>query len=194
MAERKTSVRVTVMPPPSATPALRPNTAASAAGLAIELSREHPPESGAVAPPAMPRLLMSPESTIPCAWRRRCGAGRCARDPSISGHLTESMQHHYSTVNVDEQRQGIAKVIEMTRARAKRHAEASDADSASGGAPGTAGGALDAPEPHVVVRYGGRRRAPTKSGKAVVHAGSPFCQYLESMTACYRRLEEKATR
>jgi Helix-turn-helix domain len=26
------------------------------------------------------------------------------------------------------------------------------------------------------------------------HAGSPFCQYLESMTARYRRLEEKATR
>jgi integrase len=60
---------------------------------------------------------------------------------SISGHLTETMQHHYSTVNADEQRQGIAKVIEMTRARAKRQAEASDADTASGGAPGGAPGA-----------------------------------------------------
>jgi integrase len=60
---------------------------------------------------------------------------------SISGHLTESMQHHYSTVNADEQRQGIAKVIEMTRARTKRQAEASDADGASGGAPGGAPGA-----------------------------------------------------
>jgi helix-turn-helix protein len=29
---------------------------------------------------------------------------------------------------------------------------------------------------------------------AAIHAGSPFCRYLESMTASYRRLEEKATR
>jgi hypothetical protein len=61
---------------------------------------------------------------------------------SISGHLTETMQQHYSTVNSDEQRQGIAKVIELTKARAKRQAEASDADGASGGAPGAASGAL----------------------------------------------------
>jgi integrase len=65
---------------------------------------------------------------------------------SISGHLTEKMQQHYSTVNSDEQRQGIAKVIELTKARAKRQAEASDAGDASGGAPGgapeAAGGAL----------------------------------------------------
>ncbi len=54
---------------------------------------------------------------------------------SISGHLTEKMQQHYSTVNSDEQRQGIAKVIELTKARAKRQAEASDAGDASGGAP-----------------------------------------------------------
>jgi hypothetical protein len=61
---------------------------------------------------------------------------------SISGHLTESMQHHHSTVNSDEQRQGIAKVIELTKARRKRQAEASDADDGAGGAPGAAGGAL----------------------------------------------------
>jgi integrase len=65
---------------------------------------------------------------------------------SISGHLTERMQHHYSTVNSDDQRQSIAKVIELTKARAKRQAEASDADGASsgapGGAPGASGGAL----------------------------------------------------
>jgi integrase len=60
---------------------------------------------------------------------------------SISGHLTERMQDHYSTVNADEQRQGIAKVIELTRARAKRQAEASEADGVSGGAPGGAPGA-----------------------------------------------------
>lgn len=32
---------------------------------------------------------------------------------SISGHLTEKMQHHYSTVNADEQRTCIAKVIDL---------------------------------------------------------------------------------
>jgi hypothetical protein len=56
------------------------------------------------------------------------------------------MQHHYSTVNSDEQRRDIAKVIALTKAREKRQAEASDADDGSGGAPGgapgVAGGAL----------------------------------------------------
>ena len=32
---------------------------------------------------------------------------------SISGHLTEEMQNHYSTVTRDEQRDGLAKVISM---------------------------------------------------------------------------------
>jgi integrase len=32
---------------------------------------------------------------------------------SISGHLTESMQHHYSTVNGNEQREALAKVIRL---------------------------------------------------------------------------------
>ncbi len=32
---------------------------------------------------------------------------------SISGHLTEKMQHHYSTVNADEQRAALAKVISL---------------------------------------------------------------------------------
>ena len=37
---------------------------------------------------------------------------------SMSGHLTERMQHHYSTVNGVEQRAGIAKVIDLaTRQR-----------------------------------------------------------------------------
>ncbi len=35
---------------------------------------------------------------------------------SISGHLTEGMQRHYSTVSGDEQRQALAKVIDLTRA------------------------------------------------------------------------------
>lgn len=32
---------------------------------------------------------------------------------SISGHLTEQMQHHYSTVNGAEQRAALAKVIRL---------------------------------------------------------------------------------
>jgi integrase len=36
---------------------------------------------------------------------------------SISGHLTERMQHHYSTVNADEQRGSIARVIDLMAAR-----------------------------------------------------------------------------
>jgi hypothetical protein len=32
---------------------------------------------------------------------------------SISGHLTEQMQRHYSTVNGTEQRTALAKVIEL---------------------------------------------------------------------------------
>lgn len=36
---------------------------------------------------------------------------------SISGHLTERMQHHYSTVNGTEQRTGIAKVIDLATRR-----------------------------------------------------------------------------
>jgi len=39
---------------------------------------------------------------------------------SISGHLTEDMQRHYSTVSGDEQRQALAKVIDLTRAQAER--------------------------------------------------------------------------
>jgi hypothetical protein len=32
---------------------------------------------------------------------------------SISGHATEAMQRHYSTVAFDEQRRGIASVIQL---------------------------------------------------------------------------------
>ena len=39
---------------------------------------------------------------------------------SISGHLTEGMQRHYSTVSGDEQRQALAKVIDLTRLAAYR--------------------------------------------------------------------------
>lgn len=54
---------------------------------------------------------------------------------SISGHLTERMQHHYSTVRPDEQRQSIARVIELFQPKA-------DVSSgAPSGAPNTASGA-----------------------------------------------------
>jgi hypothetical protein len=39
---------------------------------------------------------------------------------SISGHLTEQMQLHYSTVNPDEQRRSIGKVIDLMQVRGQR--------------------------------------------------------------------------
>jgi integrase len=42
---------------------------------------------------------------------------------SISGHATEQMQHHYSTVNGGEQRQALAKVIHLTRASGEHSGE-----------------------------------------------------------------------
>jgi hypothetical protein len=39
---------------------------------------------------------------------------------SISGHLTEGMQRHHSTVSGDEQRQALAKVIDLTKLQAGR--------------------------------------------------------------------------
>ena len=39
---------------------------------------------------------------------------------SISGHLTEQMQLHYSTVNPDEQRRSIGKVIDLMQVREQR--------------------------------------------------------------------------
>jgi len=53
---------------------------------------------------------------------------------SISGHLTERMQDHYSTVASDEQREGIARVITL-------FGEAPKAGGAPSGAPPVGGGA-----------------------------------------------------
>lgn len=55
---------------------------------------------------------------------------------SISGHLTERMQDHYSTVDGAEQRSSIARVIELFAAQA-----AEQAGGAPGGAPAEGGGA-----------------------------------------------------
>lgn len=57
---------------------------------------------------------------------------------SISGHLTESMQHHYSSVSPDEQRASIAKVFSLAQARARREGDGEASSDAGGGAPGGA--------------------------------------------------------
>jgi hypothetical protein len=62
---------------------------------------------------------------------------------SISGHATERMQDHYSTVRGDEQRRGIAKVIHLVTARASMHGTDSSASVSSDVAEnssGTSGG------------------------------------------------------
>lgn len=60
---------------------------------------------------------------------------------SISGHLTEQMQRHYSTVNGDEQRAALAKVIRLVDARPARPPRSA----ASGAAPGGEDGGEEAP-------------------------------------------------
>ena len=52
---------------------------------------------------------------------------------SISGHLTEGMQRHYSTVSGDEQRQALAKVIDLTRAQGGGAAHLGGGQQAHGG-------------------------------------------------------------
>lgn len=47
---------------------------------------------------------------------------------SISGHATERMQHHYSTVRGEEQEQGLGKVVSLMMKRAEKTAEASSGD------------------------------------------------------------------
>ena len=54
---------------------------------------------------------------------------------SISGHLTEQMQEHYSTVNANEQRESIGKVIELMEVRSGARG------GARGGAQASASGA-----------------------------------------------------
>jgi integrase len=53
---------------------------------------------------------------------------------AISGHATETMQHHYSTVAADEKKLAIAKVIELAGAREALTGGASARGGAQGGA------------------------------------------------------------
>jgi hypothetical protein len=63
---------------------------------------------------------------------------------SISGHLTERMQEHYSTANRSEQRDGIARVIELASRRPTPPAASPEASSgAPGGAPSASSGAAN---------------------------------------------------
>lgn len=64
---------------------------------------------------------------------------------SISGHLTERMQEHYSTVNAAEQRQSIAKVIDLMKVRQERQAASTPADASENTASGAPGGAPTSP-------------------------------------------------
>ena len=61
---------------------------------------------------------------------------------SISGHSTPEMQRLYSTVRGDEQREGLAKVVSLMKARERYHLDSKTrADSAPVESPsGTAGG------------------------------------------------------
>ena len=60
---------------------------------------------------------------------------------SISGHLTERMQHHYSTVQPEEQRESIGRVIHLFKARGAKSDAVMDTESRQSGAHSTAGGA-----------------------------------------------------
>jgi len=55
---------------------------------------------------------------------------------AISGHATETMQHHYSTVAADEKQHAIAKVIELAGVRKALRQDASPPGGAQGGVHG----------------------------------------------------------
>ena len=59
---------------------------------------------------------------------------------SISGHLTEQMQHHYSTVNGTEQRAALAKVIRLVDARPARPPRSASSTTGAGGEGQPSGG------------------------------------------------------
>ncbi len=59
---------------------------------------------------------------------------------SISGHLTEGMQRHYSTVSGDEQRRALAKVIDLTRPAGAQRGEEGGPQAERGGQQAPGGG------------------------------------------------------
>ncbi len=65
---------------------------------------------------------------------------------SISGHLTEGMQRHYSTVSGDEQRQALAKVINLTRLH-----EARSRHLGGGEQPAESGEQKQRPDEHLLI-------------------------------------------
>jgi len=60
---------------------------------------------------------------------------------SISGHLTERMQDHYSTVDPNEQPQSIARVIDLFGGAAHTPNRQPETEETVGGAPALSGGA-----------------------------------------------------
>jgi integrase len=66
---------------------------------------------------------------------------------SISGHLTEDMQRHYSTVSGDEQRVALAKVIDLTKAKGARALRAADGEQGRAGEQAHAGGEQSGEQP-----------------------------------------------
>jgi hypothetical protein len=58
---------------------------------------------------------------------------------SISGHLTDHMKDHYSTVSPVEQRESIGRVLDLVKGEAKP--DVAPASGAPGGAPTSSGGA-----------------------------------------------------
>lgn len=57
---------------------------------------------------------------------------------AVSGHATETMQHHYSTVSQNEVREGLAKVISLAGFRRDLQSTDRDSSGAAGGASATA--------------------------------------------------------
>lgn len=60
---------------------------------------------------------------------------------SISGHSTGRMQHHYSTVRGDEQREGLARVIQLVTPQTSH--QSSGAGGGKGGGTTSEGGGME---------------------------------------------------
>ena len=78
---------------------------------------------------------------------------------SISGHLTERMQDHYSTVRPDEQRASIAKVIDLFRPTSEEAGSSAHSNCAEHGTTSAASAAAAAGS-------GAPTGAPTQEGGA----------------------------